>query len=38
MTETQKILCKLGDFIYQYDNPTLQITLEEARLLYELTY
>lgn len=41
MTDIQKILAKLDDFIHQEkdeNNPHLEITLEEAKILLELTY
>ncbi len=41
MTEIQKVLCKLSDFAYQEideNNPHLELTLEEVKILLELTY
>jgi type IV secretory pathway ATPase VirB11/archaellum biosynthesis ATPase len=41
MSEVQKIIAKLEDFIHQEkdeNNPHLEITLEEAKILLDLTY
>lgn len=41
MTEVQKILSKLDEFVYgekDENNPHLELTLEEVKILLELTY
>lgn len=41
MTEVQKVIYKLSEFISQEkdeNNPNLELTLEEVKILYELTY
>ena len=41
MTEVQKVLSKLDEFAYgekDENNPHLELTLEEVKILLELTY
>lgn len=40
MTPIQEVIAKLNDFIHQEideNNPHLELTLEEVKILYELT-
>jgi len=38
MTDTQKILEKLSDFISEERDNTITLTVEEAKILYSLTW